>query len=119
MRVSAGPLAEIPVDRCVAVADGRAVAVLVGDAVVAFENRCLHQDSPLAGGIIRSSVLICPLHFWRYRLPEGSHAGGEGDLAAYPTEVIDGEVWIDIPPPPKVMSMREMMLEHARQWSRE
>lgn len=119
MRVSAGPVSQIPRDRCIAVADGRAVAARVGDRVVAFENRCLHQESSLAGGMIRDSILVCPLHFWRYRLPDGIHVGGEGKLPTYPTEIVDDEVWIDLPPPRDKLSMRDMLLQHARDWSRE
>jgi nitrite reductase/ring-hydroxylating ferredoxin subunit len=119
MRVSAGSISEIPADRCVPVADGAAVMAQVDGAVVAFENRCLHQESPLAGGIIHNGVLICPLHFWRYRLPSGEHAGGEGTLPGYPVEVIDGEVFVDLPDPAPRLSMREMMLQHAREWVRD
>ena len=48
MRVPVGPVADVPDDECVAVGDGQAVVVRVGDELRAFENRCLHQESPLA-----------------------------------------------------------------------
>ena len=60
MPVPIGRLDDVPTDRCIAVADGRAVAVRVGDEVCAYRNRCLHQDSPLAGGWVRDGVLMLP-----------------------------------------------------------
>ena len=52
-----------PTIECVAVGDGRAVVVRVGDELRAFENRCLHQDSLLAGGDRpqRCAVVPAPL----------------------------------------------------------
>jgi len=68
--------------------------------------------------MIKEGVLICPLHFWRYRLPEGVYLAGEGSLALYPVEVIDGKVFVEVPEPQPQRSLREIMLEHAAQWSR-
>lgn len=119
MRVSAGPFADIPADRCVAIAEGRAVVVRVGDRVVAFDNRCLHKDSPLAGGRVISGRLTCPLHFWRYRLPGGEHVGGQGALPSFPVTTSDGEVLVDLPDPEPPRSLREQLLAHAREWDRD
>ena len=118
VRISAGRVADIPADRCVAVGDGRAVVVRVGERVVAFRNRCLHQDSPLADGRVLTGRLICPMHFWRYHLPDGEHVGGGGRLPSYPVEVVDGEAFVDLPPPAPSRSLRQIMLAHARDWDR-
>lgn len=118
VRISAGRVADIPVDHCVAIGDGRAIVVRVGERVVAFRNRCLHRDSSLDGGRVLTGRLVCPMHFWRYRLPEGEHVGGEGCLPSYPVEVVDGEAFVDLPPPAPARSMREIMLAHARDWDR-
>lgn len=119
MRVSAGPLDEIPRDRCVAVAGGEAIVTRAGDSVIAFRNRCLHQASPLAGGWVRDGKLTCPLHFWRYRLPSGELIGQPGRLDSYPVVVVAGEVFVEVPEPQPVLSVREMMLRHAREWRRD
>lgn len=119
MQVNAGPVHHIPTDRCVVIADGRAVVVRVGDQIVAFANRCLHQDSPLADGRVSSGRLTCPLHSWRYRLPEGEHVGGQGRLPCYPVEIVGGEVLVDVPDATPLRSIRELMLEHARGWERD
>lgn len=117
--MSAGPLENIPRDRCIAVADGAAVVARVSDEVVAFENRCLHKNSALAGAVVRDGVLTCPMHFWRYQLPAGRHVGTGAPLPCYPTALIDGEVWVDVPAPEPPMSMRERLLQHARGWRSE
>ncbi len=119
MRVRVGRIDELPTDRCVAVAGGRAVVVRLGDTPLAFENRCLHQASPLAGGRVDGGVLICPLHFWRYRLPTGRVVGSERTLTAYPVTVEGGEVVVEIPDDPGDRPIRDVLLDHARTWSRE
>ncbi len=120
MLVSAGAFDELPTDRCVAVAGGRAVVAKVGDRAVAFENRCLHRRAPLAGGRIEDGVLICPLHFWRYRLPAGTTPGSGAALVSYPVTIEDGEVLVDLPDQPEDdRPMRDLLLDHARSWNRE
>lgn len=64
-------------------------------------------------------TLTCPLHFWRYRLPEGVHVGGEGRLTSYDTTIVDGEVIVALPDPEPELSMRERLLAHAREWDRD
>lgn len=117
MRVSAGPAGDLPDNRCVAVADARAIVARVEGRIVAFENRCLHQDSPLAGGQIKDGKLTCPLHFWRYRIPAGERLGGQGSLPSYPVDVIDGQVFVELPEQDPVLSFREQMLRHAAEWN--
>jgi len=115
-RVSAGPLADLPQDRCVSVAAGRAIVLRVGDDVVAFDNQCLHQASPLAGGLVRDGVLTCPLHFWRYDVPAGTVVGSDEQLPGYAVEIVHGDVFVDVPDEPPDQSMRERLLAHAEDW---
>lgn len=119
MRVPLGPVASVPDDACVAVADGRAVVLRIGDTVCAYRNQCLHQDSPLAGGIVRNGVLSCPLHFWRYHADTGRLVGTRRDLERYEVEVVDGEAFAELPDPPPPRSLREQLLERARGYDRE
>jgi nitrite reductase/ring-hydroxylating ferredoxin subunit len=116
VRVSAGPLAEISESRCQSIGDGQAVVVRVGGEVVAFPNRCLHQNSPLEGGLVLNGTLICPFHFWRYRLPAGHHVGTDVHLPRFPVETVNGEVFVEVPDPQPAISIREMLLRHAREW---
>jgi nitrite reductase/ring-hydroxylating ferredoxin subunit len=107
---------DIPDNRCRAVGDGAAIVVKVDGVVRAFQNRCLHQNSPLEGGVVLHGTLICPLHFWRYRLPSGRHVGSDLVLPSFPVDTVDGEVFVEVPDPEPASSMRELLLRHAREW---
>lgn len=119
MRVSLGPVGEIPDDQCIAIGEGRAVAVRVGGSVCAYQNRCAHQDSPLAGGIVRDGILSCPLHFWRYHVATGVLVGTRRALDRYPVEIVDGEAYVELPDAPPPMSLREQLLLRAREYDRD
>ncbi len=119
MRVPVGPVADVPDDRCVAVGDGQVVVVRVGGELRAFENRCLHQDSLLAGGIVRNGVLSCPLHFWRYRVVDGSLIGSKRSLPRFPIDVVEGEAFVLVPDAPAPGSIREQLLDRARTYDRD
>lgn len=118
--VNAGRVDDIPVGRCRAVADGAAVVARTADGVVAFPNRCLHQDSPLDGGWLDDEVLVCPQHFWRYRITDGELiGGGEGDCLERLAVIVDGdEIRIDLPDPVPPRSLREELLERAARYDR-
>jgi nitrite reductase (NADH) small subunit/3-phenylpropionate/trans-cinnamate dioxygenase ferredoxin subunit len=117
--VPAGRVGEISEDTCVAVGDGTAVVVRVGDTVKAFRNRCLHQDSPLDGAWVRDGVLSCPLHFWRYRVSDGTNIGTAVRLDEFAVRIIDGEAVVEVPDPPDVRTLREQLLDRARAYDRD
>ena len=119
MRVPVGPVADVPDDRCVAVGDGQVVVVRVGGELRAFENRCLHQDSLLSGGKVRNGVLSCPLHFWRYRVADGSLIGSNRSLPRFPIDVVAGEAFVLVPDVPAPGSIREQLLDRARTYDRD
>ena len=117
--IRAGAVDDLPIDRCVEIGDGRVVAVRVGNQVYAYRNECLHQASPLAGGLVKDGVIVCPLHFWRYEADTGAKCGEpELRLENYPVLIESGTVLVDLPDPPATGSWREMMLDHAREWDR-
>ena len=89
-----------------------------GDRVWAMDNRCLHNGGSLADGMVREGVVTCPLHWWRYDLATGARLGaGDLRLACYEVKVRDGEVLVRCPPAPPPRSLRERLLEHAREWT--
>ena len=119
MRVRVGPVAWVPTDSCVAVGDGQAVVVKVGDRVHAFRNQCIHQEASLHGGRVRNGVLSCPFHFWRYHVETGQLVGSQKSLERFPVDVVDGEAWVLVPDQPVAMPLRERLLERAREYDRE
>lgn len=113
------PLGDVPEGGCVAVADGRVLLTKVDGEVRAYENSCLHQQTPLDGGFVRDGVLTCPMHFWRYRLADGSHLGSRRALPRYDVEVDDDTVTVEVPDDEPSVSLAERLREHARTWRRD
>ena len=100
----------------------RAIAVFnCEDGLFALDNRCSHRGGPISEGWVSHGVVTCPWHWWRYELATGRRLGSERiSLDTYPVSVRDGIVVVDAPdeaPPPR--SMRERLLEHAREWERD
>ncbi len=118
MRVELGRVDQISDSTCVSVGEGRAVVVRVGSNVRAFANRCLHQDSPLAGGWVRDGVLTCPLHFWRYQADTGSQIGSDLGLPTFPVEIVEGCAFVELPDEQPRLSMRDQLLARARTYDR-
>ena len=119
MRVDVGRADGVADTTCVAIADGAAVIVRVGQRVRAYRNRCLHQDAPLHDGWVRDGVLVCPLHFWRYRVDDGTLLDGPGCLEALVVTEVDGRVFVDLPDPPPPMPLRDQLLARARRYDRD
>ena len=76
----------------------------LGDRVVALENRCPHQNGPIADGIVSTYAgrltVTCPLHARRICVDSGQvikPAGGEC-LRTLPAKVESGIVMIDVAP---------------------
>ena len=123
-RVDIGPLHDIPTHRAVSVVDGQYVAVRVADNVSVFPNTCLHADQALVHGVVSDGVLTCPQHFWRYNGENGQLLGpkqpaGELCLERLETEIVDSQVFVWVPTRRPTGSIRETLLEHARNWERD
>ncbi len=119
MRIPIGPITAISDTTCVAVGDGRVVVIRVGDEIRAYRNRCVHQDAPLEGGWVHRGVLSCPLHFWRYRVDDGSHIGSSAKLERFPVDVVGGDAFVLVPDADEPRPLREQLLDRARRYDRE
>ena len=97
-------------------AGGQGVLVaLVDGQPRAMSDSCLHKGVSLVGGVCRDGVITCPSHWWRYDLRDGSLQGTPGaGLAVYPARVSNGIIEVQLPEAAAAMSMREMLLAHAR-----
>jgi nitrite reductase (NADH) small subunit len=68
-----------------------------GDGFFALDNRCPHRGGPLSEGIVHGDRVACPLHNWVIDLRTGRATGAdEGCVAAFPVEVQNGRVFIDL-----------------------
>ncbi len=96
-----------------------AVAVFDLDGeLLALDDRCLHKGGSLSRGWVRDGVVTCPEHWWRYDLRSGGRLGApELCLRRYPIERDGTDVVIALPDEPdRPRSLRERLLEHAREW---
>ncbi len=98
-KISAGHLRDFAPGRCHGVRVGGRTLVLIrtGDDVHALDNRCPHMGFPLDRGSVDDGILTCHWHHARFDLTTGGTFDlWADDVPAFPTEVIDGEVWIDL-----------------------
>ena len=66
--------------------------------VLAIENACPHQGGPLCDGIVSGTVVVCPLHGWRFDLETGMavRASMPACITIFPARVENGIVLVDI-----------------------
>src|SRR5579863_8879231 len=97
--IRAGSLDEIARKGCVVVSgDPAPIAVFHHEGkVYAVDNRCPHMGFPLSKGSLRCGILTCHWHHARFDLESGGTFDPfADDVRAYPTEVRDGEVYVDL-----------------------
>lgn len=108
--VRALPLAEVrSAGTKVARIDGHSILfVHHAERVFAVDNRCPHMGFPLDRGSIHDCILTCHWHHARFDLRTGgTFDPWADDVRVFPTEVRDGEIWVDVAP-------RSDVLPHAR-----
>ncbi len=87
-------------DRKVVSAGDRPVLLLRHNGgFYAVDNRCPHMGFPLDKGSVKDCILTCHWHDARFDLQSGGTVDQfADDVRAYPVELRDGTVWIDIAP---------------------
>jgi 3-phenylpropionate/trans-cinnamate dioxygenase ferredoxin subunit len=97
MDLPAGPIDDIRAKGAVSVALGtwQVMVAALGTDVVAVEDRCTHQDTPLCGGRIRNGRVACPRHGAMFDLRTGKSFApiAPRPLTVFPVR-IDGETVI-------------------------
>jgi nitrite reductase/ring-hydroxylating ferredoxin subunit len=69
----------------------------VGGEVFAVDNRCPHMGFPLDRGTVDDGILTCHWHHARFDLETGGTFDQfADDVRAFPVDVRDGEIWIDV-----------------------
>lgn len=67
------------------------------DKIYAVDNRCPHMGFPLHRGTVKDCILTCDWHYARFDLMSGgTFDSWADDLPAFPVEIRDREVWIDL-----------------------
>lgn len=79
-------------------AGGRTLALFkYGEQVYALDNRCPHMGFPLERGTVHDGILTCHWHHARFDLASGgTFDQWADDAAAFPVEIRDGAVWVDV-----------------------
>ena len=114
-RVEVGPAADLPPGQRRIVAHGeRSIGVFnVGGEFIAVLNVCPHQQGPVCRGRVSGTtlpsapgefrwgrdgeILSCPWHGWEFDLRTcEALADGRRRLRGYPTEVVDGIVYVRV-----------------------
>lgn len=54
------------------------VVIKRGEEISVFAGRCLHQEAPMAQGILEETHIVCSKHLWKYRLDSGALEGEPG-----------------------------------------
>ncbi len=86
--------------RAVVRIDARQIALFDAEVgVFACANRCPHEGYPLSEGDLDGCRLTCNWHNWTFDLASGENLYGGDRLRVYPTEVRDGEIWVDVREP--------------------
>ena len=70
----------------------------LGDRFATIENKCPHKGGPLCDGIVSGTVVVCPLHGWRFDLDTGLavRASLPACVTTFPTRVEDGIILVDV-----------------------
>jgi nitrite reductase [NAD(P)H] small subunit len=87
-----GPLDAIPLG------EGRTYSVRGEDIAVfrarsgqlfAVQAACPHRGGPLADGLLGGTMLICPLHAWKFDIATGQALFGECGIKTFPVRLDD------------------------------
>ena len=93
--------AEVQASGCLAVrVQGHTLALFArGDKIYAVDNRCPHMGFPLHRGTLKNGILTCHWHHARFDLASGGTFDlWADDVRAFPVEIREGEVWVDLQP---------------------
>ena len=99
--VRAASLEDLQASRRLAVrVGGHSLALfLEGEKVHAVDNRCPHMGFPLDRGTVNDGLLTCHWHHARFDLESGGTFDQFADDAlVFPTQIRNGDVWVDLTP---------------------
>jgi nitrite reductase/ring-hydroxylating ferredoxin subunit len=95
----AARLADVQAAGCMPVTLGGHTLALfaAGDRVFAVDNRCPHLGFPLHQGSVQDGILTCHWHHARFDLASGgTFDQWADDVRAFPVEIRDGGVYVDL-----------------------
>jgi len=83
--------------RCIELGDVQVGIFHRPDGFFAIDNLCPHRGAPLHDGFVQDGLVTCPWHQWQFQLSDGVCRNiPKVKVAAFPVEVRDGAIWIDL-----------------------
>lgn len=98
--------------------EGQAILVTkIAGEPHAVSDVCPHNGASLSEGVIKDGCVTCPSHLWRFSLHDGERQGRpDVRIQVYGTRLTaDGWVEVEVPPPAVERTLRDVLLDHARQ----
>ena len=82
--------------RCVTVRGREVLIANAGGAVLATDDTCTHEDASLSCGVLRGTIVRCPLHGATFDLRDGAPLDdpAEEPLRCHEVKVEDGVVFV-------------------------
>lgn len=76
-----------------------AALIRIGDKIYAIEDRCTHDDGPLADGDIEGCEIACPRHGARFDIRTGKVLSmpASENVPTYPVKIEGDEVFVEEP----------------------
>ncbi len=97
----AGKLADIPDPGVKVIKAGKKQILLahVDGKLYAIDDRCTHDNGPLAEGELDGCIIECPRHGARFDLKTGNALclPAVGSVQVYSVEIRDGDVYVGLP----------------------
>ena len=70
----------------------------VGGKYYAIDHLCPHAGASLSGGPVEDGVVMCPWHYWRFSLTDGSWVDNPRiKTGCYTMHVVGDELRLEIP----------------------
>ena len=94
----AAALADLPAGtmRCVTIRGREVLIASAGGAVLATDDTCTHEDASLSCGVLKGTVVRCPLHGATFDLRDGAPLDepAEEPLRCHEVRVEDGIIFV-------------------------
>lgn len=122
MKITVCATEQLPVgaSRVVVAGEREILVANIDGNLVAVDNVCAHKQQPLGGGVIKAGIITCPSHLWRYDLRTGERIDSPGwSVACHEVSISGSSIVVEVPDPPPLRSIRDQLLEHAKEWRRD
>jgi nitrite reductase/ring-hydroxylating ferredoxin subunit len=102
----------------VAIAGHTLLLVSEAEQLYAVDNRCPHMGFPLHRGTVKDCILTCDWHYARFDLNSGgTFDAWADDLPAFPVQLRDSEIWVDLTPPADPIAHHRLRLQDGLEQS--